>query len=100
MAIDRIKWPPEGRLGFCTKGEFRECYALVVAEAGDRWIVYISAMPDHHGAVAKADDFSTVDEVIEQVLYEDLGIVWVAADQEAELERQVFDIRHHWPKPR
>jgi hypothetical protein len=95
MVVDHETWPSEGRLGFCTSGEYAGCYALVTAEYEDRWIIYVSSMPDASGAVCRADDFSTIDELIESVI-SDMGIEWVPADIESKLEEEVFELRKHW----
>ena len=95
MVVNHESWPSDGRLGLCTKGEYKGFYALVTAEIEDRWIIYVSSMPDVSGAVAKGTDFTTVDEVFDRVVA-DMGIEWVASDIESDLEVTVFGLREYW----
>jgi hypothetical protein len=92
MVVDHDTWPRAGRLGFCSRGEYDGCYALVTAEIEDYWLVYVACPSEFSGDKIRSDDFTTRgDEQIRAIL-DETGIQWIPIDDEDELEERVFGL--------
>ena len=100
VLIDRSSWPQDGRIGRITAGEYAGSYLLLAAEIDDSWAFYISEDPRTGKAdELAADDFWATDEDAPR-LVEEMSVDWADESQDAELEKEIFDVRSEWHKRR
>jgi hypothetical protein len=100
MVVDRESWPENGRVGRIEAGEYAGAYLLLVAEIRSSWAFYISDDPrvtdtEH----LRTDDFWVADGDLLDVLAQ-MSVNWVRADQDDQVETEVFDIRSEWARRR
>ncbi|WP_405512065.1 hypothetical protein [Streptomyces canus] len=100
VLVDHATWPQDGKVGRITKGEYKGAYLLLAPEVDNSWGFYISDDPRLEDQdQLRADDFFAPDEVTPRLL-DEMGIVWVAASEDEQIEKEIFDIRSEWRKRR
>ncbi|MEU6356159.1 hypothetical protein ABZ896_43775 [Streptomyces sp. NPDC047072] len=75
--MERATWPEDGRVGRIAEGEFSDNPRL---KEQDR---------------LRADDFFAPDDVTPRVL-DEMGVIWVDASEDEQIEKETFGIRSEW----
>lgn len=100
-APSRRDWP-NGRMGRIRRDDdYEGCYCLVVPDADDRWVVYVSDDPDQVPPDrARWTDWGFLDsESLEHALLP-LDVEWLEAAEDAQEEARVFDLRRDFDRRR
>lgn len=81
--------------------DFEGCYCLVVPDAGDRWIVYVSDDPDQVPRdKARWTDWGFFDTGSLEHALRQLDVDWLDAADDAREEARVFDVRRSFNRRR
>ncbi|MCX4632655.1 hypothetical protein [Streptomyces sp. NBC_01443] len=100
ILVERSSWPEDGRIGRIAAGEYAGAYLLLAAEINDSWAFYISDDPRvPRNGTPVTDDFWALEEDTPRLLAE-MEVEWADDAHDADLEKEIFDIRSEWHRIR